>query len=345
MTSEKNAIFDETTCEGFINALDYMKFGSDIKQLINLARKLVIFLDYDGTLTPIIRDPNKSFISEKMRNVVAKLSIQEKTEVAIVSGRCISKLRNFLRLDSLYLSGSHGAEIVCPATSLDHNEMTMMIADSLETLKQAQQEVLGVLRCYPGCQIEDNKFVFSVHFRNAKFQLLPCRKNRLKERELEAELRAIATRLHLRLEPGKKVFELKPEGSWDKGVAVLKLIQLIKERDNIAKKNIWDDVIAISDDRGEDSSEGSEYDEKRKSLMSGPPFYFFIGDDLSDKRAFAALKSKFPNQSLGIVVASKPRKTEATCWLNDTDEVYNFLRLLLNKAGNVETDIFNRKDW
>jgi len=344
MSTEKNERFEDTTWDGFINALDYMEVGKNMKQRIQIARKLGIFLDYDGTLTPIVRDPNKSYISEKMRSVVAKLSIQDKTDVAVVSGRCISKLRNFLRLDSLHLSGSHGAEIVCPATSNDPNGITMMIADSLETLKQAQQEVLGVLRSYPGCQIEDNKFVFSVHFRNARFQMLASHKKRLKERELETELRTIATRLNLRLDHGKKVFEIKPEGSWDKGVAVLKLIQLIGERDSIAQK-LWDDRMAISDDSGEESSEDNDFDEKQKSLMSGPPFYFYIGDDRSDERAFAALKSKYPNQSLGIVVAPKPRKTEATCWLNDTEEVYHFLRLLLKESGNVVTDIFNRNNW
>jgi trehalose 6-phosphate phosphatase len=333
MTSQRN----ERSWDGFIgfaNALDYMESRKDIKQRIQSAQKLEVFLDYDGTLTPIIRDPNKSFISKKMRSLVAKLSIQEKTDVAIVSGRCISKLRNFLRLDSVHLSGSHGAEIFCPATSNEPNGITMMISGSLEALKQAQQEVLGVLRSYPGCHIEDNKFVFSVHFRNGRFQLLTGRKKRVKEQELEAELKAIAMRLNLRLARGKKVFEFKPEGSWDKGVAVLKLIQLIRERDSIIKKSIWDDAMATSDEGEEESSDGNEYDGNRESLLSGPPFYIYIGDDRSDERAFAALKNKYPNQSLGILVASKPRNTEAACWLNDTEEVYNFLRLLLKDSGD-----------
>jgi len=345
MPSEKNERFEKTTWDGFTNALNYIKVGKDIKQRIKSAQKLGIFLDYDGTLTPIVRDPNKSFISEKMRNLVAKLSIQENTDVAIVSGRCVSKLRNFLRLDSLHLSGSHGAEILCPATSNDPNGITMMITNSLEGLKQAQQEVLGLLRSYPGCQIEDNKFVFSVHFRNARFQLLPSTKTRVKERELEAELRAIATRLHLRLERGKKVFEMKPEGSWDKGVAVLKLIELIVEQDSIAKKNLWDDVMAMSDDREEESSEGNEYDDKDHPLLSRQPFYLYIGDDLSDERAFAALNRKYPGQSLSILVSPTPRETEATCWLRDTEEVYHFLTLLVRDSGDVGTDILNGKDW
>jgi len=334
------------TRDGITNALDFWEVNMEFKRRVHSARKLGVFLDYDGTLTPIVRDPNKSFISDKMRSLVAKLSTQGGTDVAIVSGRCISKLQQFLRLDTLYLSGSHGAEILCPGIPSNTAGIPMMEVDNLETLKLAQKEVQGVLLSYPGCHIEDNKFVFSVHFRKARFQRLPTLQKALKELELKEELMAIATRLNLRVERGKKVFEMKPEGSWDKGSAVLYLIRQVVEQDTTYKTATWEDESATRDDREEDTSDSSQpYYDYLQPEKCGPPFYFYLGDDRADERAFAALKANYPDQSLGVLVASKPRKTEASCCLRDSNEVYDFLRLLLQNRSDVQANIVNVEAW
>jgi len=333
------------TRDGITNALDFWEVNMEFKRRVHTARKLGVFLDYDGTLTPIVRDPNKSFISNKMRSLVAKLSTQGGTDVAIVSGRCISKLQEFLKLETVYLSGSHGAEILCPG-SPNNSGIPMTEVDNLGTLKLAWQEVQGVLVSYPGCQIEDNKFVFSVHFRNARFQMLPTLQKTLKELELKEKLVAIATRLKLRVERGKKVFEIKPEGSWDKGAAVLWFIRQVVEQDTIAKIDIWEDESATADDREEDTSDVNQvYYDQLQSERSGPPFYFYLGDDRADERAFAALKANYPDQSLGVLVASKPRKTEASCCLRDTNDVYDFLTLLLQERSDVQANIVNAEAW
>jgi len=346
MTSAENDGFNVIkTRDGFINALEFWEDDIGIKRRVHSARKLGVFLDYDGTLTPIVRDPNKSFISEQMRSLVAKLSIQGGTDVAIVSGRCISKLQQFLRLDTVYLSGSHGAEILCPGIP-NNSGIAMTEVDNLGTLKLAQQEVQGMLVSYPGCHIEDNKFVFSVHYRNARFQLLPTLQRRVKELELKEELIAIATRLNLRVERGKKVFEIKPEGSWDKGAAVLWLVRQVVEQDTIAKADIWEDESATATDREEDTSDSNQvYYDQLQSTRSGPPFYFYLGDDRADERAFAVLKANYPDQSLGILVTSKPRKTEASCCLRDTNEVYDFLTLLLEERSDIQANIVNAEAW
>ena len=82
-----------------------------------------MFLDYDGTLTPIVSDPDAATLSDHMRDAVGKLS--DKATVAIVSGRAREKLRNFVQLPELYYAGSHGFDIDGPggtgaASSLFH---------------------------------------------------------------------------------------------------------------------------------------------------------------------------------------------------------------------------------
>jgi len=336
MTSEENDASDELKWNYSENALSVWEEKDGLKNRVKSSRKLGVFLDYDGTLTPIVSDPEKSFISERMRNLIAKLSGQKETNVAIVSGRCISKLQQFLKLTNLHLSGSHGAEILCP------NGAKMTVEQNLDELKAAQQEVhQRLLEAYPGCQIEDNKFVFSIHFRNAEFQLLHRRHKRAKLRELETDMRVIAKKRNLRMDYGKKVFEIKPKGKWDKGAAVLWLIRQVMRRDHIIEGNPYGEDTLSYDDREEDSSEGPEVNDEevapQQIVRNGPPFYFYLGDDQSDESAFAALKKNYPDRSLGILVAAKLRETAATCWLKDVDEVYKFLSLLLRDSESVAT--------
>jgi len=53
-------------------------------------KRLVIFIDYDGTLTPIVSNPDHAFLSETMRAAVERLAASK--EVAIVSGRSRQKV-------------------------------------------------------------------------------------------------------------------------------------------------------------------------------------------------------------------------------------------------------------
>lgn len=56
-----------------------------------------------GTLTPIVKDPDRAFMSDQMRQIVRSLATLFPT--AIVSGRGREKVR--LRLAAYSISGSH----------------------------------------------------------------------------------------------------------------------------------------------------------------------------------------------------------------------------------------------
>jgi alpha,alpha-trehalase len=75
-------------------------------------KKLVVFLDYDGTLTPIVEDYNDATLSDAMRRMVAELA--RHYTVGIISGRDRKNLRNLVRLNSVFHAGSHGFDIAGP---------------------------------------------------------------------------------------------------------------------------------------------------------------------------------------------------------------------------------------
>src|SRR5690242_10392430 len=75
-------------------------------------RGLAIFLDYDGTLTPIVSDPEKALLSDSMRQTLQELATH--IAVAILSGRDLDDVRRRVGIDKIIYAGSHGFDIAGP---------------------------------------------------------------------------------------------------------------------------------------------------------------------------------------------------------------------------------------
>jgi len=83
-------------------------------------KQIVVFLDYDGTLSPIVDDPDAAYMSDTMRRAVR--SVAKHFPTAIVSGRCRDKVFEFVKLAELYYAGSHGMDIKGPAKGSRHTK-------------------------------------------------------------------------------------------------------------------------------------------------------------------------------------------------------------------------------
>lgn len=80
-------------------------------------KQVAVFLDYDGTLSPIVEDPDHAFMSDEMRSALRDVAKHFPT--AIITGRCRDKVFEFVQLPELYYAGSHGMDIMGPAEARD----------------------------------------------------------------------------------------------------------------------------------------------------------------------------------------------------------------------------------
>jgi trehalose-phosphatase len=193
------------------------------------ARRLAVFLDYDGTLSPIVPRPELGILPDDTRQVVDRLA--RRCPTAIVSGRPKWQLQDFVKLDNVYYSGSHGMEIAGPAGS--GIEKTIA-ANYLPDLRRAYQALADAVRPIPGVFPEDAKYTVAVHFR------LADPKHELEiERIVDGILREIPS---LRKLHGKKIFVLRPDIDWNKGSAVRWLMDSIDLNHNGFPIYIGDDV-------------------------------------------------------------------------------------------------------
>ena len=175
-----------------------------------LGQQIAFFLDYDGTLTPIVEDPSAAVLDNNAgcRDVLRRLSAVR--SVAVVSGRSCDKLRAFLQLDGLHLAGSHGLDIRAGSEAL--SMLHPQVEAARGTLEAAARALDAKLAALPGYQTEDNVFCISAHYRMVAAA----------DRELvHAAVRAVlAAHPGLTHKTGKMVHELRPAVEWDKGKAV-----------------------------------------------------------------------------------------------------------------------------
>ncbi|XP_066328552.1 probable trehalose-phosphate phosphatase 4 [Miscanthus floridulus] len=177
-------------------------------------KKVVMFLDYDGTLSPIVADPDAAYMSDAMRAAVRDVAKHFPT--AIVSGRCRDKVRNFVDLSELYYAGSHGMDIKGPGSNPE-SVLCQPASEFLPVIDEVYKALLEKTKSTPGAKVENNKFCLSVHFRCVDEK----RWNALAE-QVKAVIKDYPK---LKLTQGRKVLEIRPSIMWDKGKALEFLLE------------------------------------------------------------------------------------------------------------------------
>ncbi|OOG28110.1 trehalose-phosphatase [Thioalkalivibrio denitrificans] len=301
------AALKEAGAEIVVNDLSELHFdpetGLTVKTLTNLpmawdgrdrikrslgGRTPAAFLDYDGTLTPIVEDPDRALLDASMRATLKALA--RACPVVIVSGRDLARLRELVGLDGVWYAGSHGFEIVGPGGKQQGLTMGEEFLPELDKAEQTLEERLAGIE---GHTLERKRFSIAVHYRRVAEEEV-SRVESVVQEVLEAHP-------GLYRGTGKKVFELRPDIDWDKGRAVLWLLERFNADAGGAQECV--------------------------------PIY--IGDDITDEDAFHVLAGS------GLCVAVRGeeiRRTAADYTLADTGEVERFLRWLTGIAGGSEAN-------
>ncbi|MEM9162472.1 MAG: trehalose-phosphatase [Cyanobacteria bacterium P01_F01_bin.4] len=173
--------------------------------------RLALFLDYDGTLTPIVRRPEAAHLSEEMRSHLTDLARQ--MLVAIVSGRDLADVQQMVQIDTLYYAGSHGFDMAGPDHLRQQQPLAQQALPELDIAEDQLRNRLGV----PGAWVERKRFAIAVHYREVAEQDIPQVETRVNK--------VLSQHPSLRKSSGKKIFELQPDIPWDKGQAILWLLK------------------------------------------------------------------------------------------------------------------------
>ena len=183
-----------------------------VQEIAGRGDQLAVFLDYDGTLTAIVSDPKKALLSDSMRQTLQALVMR--VSLAVLSGRDLDDIRKRVAIDAIVYGGSHGFDIAGPR-GLRRQEATKF----LPALDAAEKELREKLTGIAGAFIERKRFSIAAHYRKVN-------ENDVSQ-SWSAAVSEVSRARHreLRRMEGKKVYELLPDIDWDKGKAVLWLLE------------------------------------------------------------------------------------------------------------------------
>ncbi|MGM0652590.1 MAG: trehalose-phosphatase [Bacillota bacterium] len=191
--------------------------------------KPAIFLDYDGTLTPIVDDPAQAVLSEEVRMLIKKIS--EIWTVIIMSGRALKDVRKLVGLENLVYAGSHGFNMAGPQDSF-HEEPGKRF---LPALNRAESRLKEQVKELNGVCLERKPYAITLHYRQADDETVFRLENRIDEITKKVPGLVKTT--------GKKIFELRPGMDWNKGKATLYLLEKLYPADSkVVPLYIGDDV-------------------------------------------------------------------------------------------------------
>lgn len=259
---------------------DALEHFAEIRQRLQ-GRRPAVFLDYDGTLTPIVDRPELAVLAPEQKEAIRALA--SRCPVAIVSGRDRADVERLVGIEGLVYAGSHGFDISGPdGLAMQYPGAAAFLKD----LDRAERLLHARLEGVEGVLIERKHYALAVHYRLVAEPHLP---------EIDAAVEAALADSsdRLRRTGGKKIVELRVNLPWDKGRAVIWLL----ERLGLDRP----DVLPV-----------------------------YLGDDETDEDAFAALRER---GGLGVLVSSGPQQTQAHYRLEDAAAVGRFLRALLEVAS------------
>ena len=197
--------------------------------------QLLLALDFDGTLAPIVPVPDDAGILPAARSALAELAARADTRVAIVSGRGLADVRRRVGLETLHYAGNHGLEIDGPHVRQVHDEA----AQARPALETCARRLEAEVATIDGVLVEDKGLTLSVHYRMVDDDAVA--------RDIVGRVRTLCGNIAgVRLTEGKKVVEIRPDVDWDKGRATTFLVERLMQEGG--------HVVFIGDDRTDEDA-------------------------------------------------------------------------------------------
>jgi len=162
-----------------------------------------LFLDFDGCLVEIAPRPLDVHVDPALAPLLSRINAALNGALAIVSGRPIAEIDQFLASPNLPVAGLHGAE------RRRANGTVAPPPDRHPALGAIAADLAAFAHAHDGVMLEDKGVTLALHYRNAPSAEAACRE--VMQNALVAD--------ELVLLDGKKVLEIKPRNI-DKGRAL-----------------------------------------------------------------------------------------------------------------------------
>lgn len=174
---------------------------------------MALCLDFDGTLAPIVSEPDDATLPEETRQTLNRLAAMPAVDIAVISGRALQDVRSRVGIDGIDFAGNHGIELEQDGEPEIHPAAKAHRAE----LQRAAEQITAQLESMHGCFVEDKYATATVHYRRADTEDVPL--------VTEIVERVVADEPGLRTTAGNKIIEIRPDVDQDKGAAIEALVE------------------------------------------------------------------------------------------------------------------------
>ena len=203
------------------------KIETNIIEKYSKAKKRILFLDYDGTLTGFRSSPEKAKPDSELYELLDKLADDEKTTVVLISGRDKDTFTKWFEGKNYSMITEHGIWHKSPDSDW------RLIEDLQSGWKETIRPILDFyIDRTPGSFLEEKNFSLVWHYRNTDPEL-----GKKRSHELKDELKSLTANHNLEIMEGNKVVEVKNSGI-NKGRAARMQLQ----------NKSFDFILGIGDD-------------------------------------------------------------------------------------------------
>ena len=252
---------------------------ADVYRRIASAQPLLLCVDYDGTLTPIAKHPSQARLSVATKRWLKRLADLPEVRVVLVSGRAILDLKRMVGIRGLCYVGNHGLELQGPGLRY----LNPVAQARRHYLTRLAGQVARALRPIPGVELENKGLTFSIHWRN-----IPRSSHRRFHRLVAHALSPHLSSGAVRVTTGKRVIEIRPPVTWDKGRIITWHLRHGTGR-----------------------------------ALNTTPFVVYLGDDQTDEDAFRTVNRR---RGLSVLVGRPSRRTAASYGLRSPADVTRWLQ-------------------
>jgi trehalose-phosphatase len=178
----------------------------EVSQSLKASDLYYLGFDFDGTLSPIVADPDEAQIQPEVGRLLRDLSLFENVKIAIFSGRSLEDIRGRVAIDGIAYSGEHGLAIQLP----DGQEFEKNLFDGSAGIHQQIERIRALTSMIAGVMLESKESSITVHYRQAA---------KGAGEELKPILEKLLEGSAFHLQPGRMCWEINPRVHWNKGEA------------------------------------------------------------------------------------------------------------------------------
>lgn len=172
----------------------------EIGERLRRAPRAVLFLDYDGTLAPIVGKPHEAKMSKSTCALVRRIA--KKYRTYIVTGRALADIMKRARFPHMQYAGTHGFEWTCGKKRCT----ALLTKRQAAAIREAHDALAPLTQRYRGTSLEDKGIAIAFHYRALG------KHGSTAKRAALALLARLPSKHHFHIVESKMALDVRPEG-------------------------------------------------------------------------------------------------------------------------------------